>query len=144
LTILALEIFSPEHDQLRGSARKFFEREIVPRHRDWEKAGVAPRFVWKKAGEAGLLCVAKSGVISFTKSLAREVVRKNQRVNCVCPGPTDTQTEKMQEALINASPVKRLGKPSEVDDAVQFFASDRSSFVTGQVLSVSGGLTMVG
>lgn len=92
---------------------------------------------------------AKGGVIAFTKSLAREVVRKNVRVNCVCPGPTDTplfatQTEKMREALINANPMKRLGKASEVADAVLFLASDRSSFVTGQVLSVSGGLTMVG
>lgn len=58
MTMLAREIFLPEHDMLRDSARKFFEREIVPHHRDWEKAGVAPRSIWKKAGEAGLLCVA--------------------------------------------------------------------------------------
>lgn len=57
--MLAREIFSPEHDMLRESARKFFEREVVPYHRDWEKAGVAPRSVWKKAGQAGLLCVAQ-------------------------------------------------------------------------------------
>ena len=56
--MLAREIFSPEHDALRESARKFFEREVAPHHRAWEKAGVAPRSVWKKAGEAGLLCVA--------------------------------------------------------------------------------------
>jgi len=92
---------------------------------------------------------AKGGVIAFTKSLAREVVRKNVRVNCVCPGPTDTplfatQTEKMRDTLVNAIPMKRLGRPAEVADATLFFASDRSSFVTGQVLSVSGGLTMVG
>jgi 2-hydroxycyclohexanecarboxyl-CoA dehydrogenase len=91
---------------------------------------------------------AKGGVIAFTKSLAREVTRKNVRVNCVCPGPTDTplfatQPEKMQQALIGAIPMRRLGKASEVADAVLFFASDRASFVTGQVLSVSGGLTMV-
>jgi 2-hydroxycyclohexanecarboxyl-CoA dehydrogenase len=91
---------------------------------------------------------AKGGIIAFTKSLAREVTRKQVRVNCVCPGPTDTplfatQPEKMQQALIGAIPMKRLAKPSEVADAVLFFASDRSSFVTGQVLSVSGGLTMV-
>lgn len=91
---------------------------------------------------------AKGGVISFTKSLAREVTRKNVRVNCVCPGPTDTplfatQPQKMRDALIGAIPMKRLGQPSEVADAVLFFASDRASFVTGQVLSVSGGLTMV-
>jgi 2-hydroxycyclohexanecarboxyl-CoA dehydrogenase len=91
---------------------------------------------------------AKGGIIAFTKSLAREVVRKNVRVNCVCPGPTDTplfatHNQKMRDALVNASPMKRLAKPEEIADAVVFFASDRSSFVTGQVLSVSGGLTMV-
>jgi len=91
---------------------------------------------------------AKGGVIAFTKSLAREVTRKNVRVNCVCPGQTDTplfatQPQKMRDALIGAIPMKRLGQPSEVADAVLFFASDRASFVTGQVLSVSGGLTMV-
>jgi len=91
---------------------------------------------------------AKGGIIAFTKSLAREMTRKNVRANCVCPGPTDTplfatQPEKMQQALIGAIPMKRLGQPGEVADAVLFFASDRSSFVTGQVLSVSGGLTMV-
>lgn len=91
---------------------------------------------------------AKGGVIAFSKSLARELVRKGVRVNCICPGPTDTplfatQTEKMREALTNAIPMRRLGKPGEVADGVLFFASDRSSFCTGQVLSVSGGLTMV-
>ena len=91
---------------------------------------------------------AKGGIIAFTKSLAREVVRKQVRVNCVSPGPTDTplfasQSEKMREALTNAIPMKRVAKPSEVADAILFFASDRASFVTGQVLSVSGGLTMV-
>lgn len=91
---------------------------------------------------------AKGGIIAFTKSLARELTRKQVRVNCVCPGPTDTplfatHSEKMRQALIGAIPMKRLAKPSEIADAVLFFASDRSSFVTGQVLSVSGGLTMV-
>jgi len=91
---------------------------------------------------------AKGGVIAFTKSLAREMTRNKVRVNCICPGPTDTplfatQTEKMQVALTNAIPMRRLGQASEVADGVLFFASDRSSFVTGQVLSVSGGLTMV-
>lgn len=92
---------------------------------------------------------AKGGVISFTKSLAREMARHQIRVNCVCPGPTDTplfrsQPEKMQEALERAIPLRRLAKPEEVADAIAFFASDRSSFITGQVLSVSGGLTMNG
>ena len=92
---------------------------------------------------------AKGGIIAFTKSLAREMVRKQIRVNCICPGPTDTplfasQSEKMRDALINAIPMKRVAKPTEIADAILFFASDRASFITGQVLSVSGGLTMVG
>jgi 2-hydroxycyclohexanecarboxyl-CoA dehydrogenase len=92
---------------------------------------------------------AKGGVIAFTKSLAREMARHQIRVNCVCPGPTDTplfrsQPEKMQEALEKAIPLRRLAKPEEVADAIAFFASSRASFITGQVLSVSGGLTMNG
>jgi 2-hydroxycyclohexanecarboxyl-CoA dehydrogenase len=92
---------------------------------------------------------AKGGVIAFTKSLAREMARHSIRVNCVCPGPTDTplfraQPVKMQEALERAIPMKRLAQPSEVADAIAFLASGRSSFITGQVLSVSGGLTMSG
>ena len=91
---------------------------------------------------------AKGGVIAFTKSLAREMVRNQIRVNCVCPGPTDTplladQPEKIRQALERAIPMRRLAQPAEIADAIVFFASDRSSFVTGQVLSVSGGLTMV-
>jgi 2-hydroxycyclohexanecarboxyl-CoA dehydrogenase len=92
---------------------------------------------------------AKGGVIAFTKSLAREMARHKIRVNCVCPGPTDTplfraQPLKMQEALEHAIPMRRLAMPSEVADAIAFLASSRSSFITGQVLSVSGGLTMSG
>jgi 2-hydroxycyclohexanecarboxyl-CoA dehydrogenase len=92
---------------------------------------------------------AKGGIIAFSKSLAREVVRKGVRVNCVCPGPTETplfrsQPEKLQAALINAIPMKRLADPAELAGAILFFASDYASFVTGQVLSVSGGLTMHG
>ena len=92
---------------------------------------------------------AKGGAIAFTKSLAREVARYNINVNCVCPGPTDTPLlravpEKHQEAFVKATPMRRLAKPSELADAVLFFASDRASFITGQVISVSGGLTLAG
>lgn len=91
---------------------------------------------------------AKGGIIAFTKSLAREVARYNINVNCVCPGPTDTplfqsQPDKNKEALIRAIPFRRLGKPEDLAHAVVYFASEESSYVTGQVLSVSGGLTMV-
>lgn len=92
---------------------------------------------------------AKGGVVAFTKSLAREVARFKINVNCVCPGPTDTplfkaQPDKIKEALTRAIPFRRIAKPEEVAGAAVFFASDMASFVTGQVLSVSGGLTMVG
>jgi 2-hydroxycyclohexanecarboxyl-CoA dehydrogenase len=90
---------------------------------------------------------AKGGLIAFTKSLARELARYQINVNCVCPGPTDTPLmavvpDKVKDALTKAIPFRRLGKPEEVADAILFFGSDRATYVTGQVLSVSGGLTM--
>jgi len=106
------------------------------------------------AGRVGSLgetvySAAKGGAIAFTKSLARELARYNITVNCVCPGPTDTPLlaavpDKIKEAFSRVTPMRRLAKPSEVADAILFFASSQSDFVTGQVLSVSGGLTMAG
>ena len=92
---------------------------------------------------------AKGGVIAFTKSLAREVARYSINVNCVCPGPTDTpmlatRSEKLREAFLKAIPFRRFAKPEEIADAVVFFASPQAEYVTGQVMSVSGGLTFVG
>lgn len=92
---------------------------------------------------------SKGGLIAFTKSLAREGARFNVHVNCVCPGPTDTPLlavvpDKIKEAFVRVTPMQRLAKASEVAEAVLYFASSRSDFVTGQVLSVSGGLTMAG
>jgi 2-hydroxycyclohexanecarboxyl-CoA dehydrogenase len=90
---------------------------------------------------------AKGGLIAFTKSLARELARYQVNVNCVCPGPTDTplfqrQPERMKEALTRAIPFRRIAQPIEIAQAVLFFLSSRSDYITGQVLSVSGGLTM--
>jgi 2-hydroxycyclohexanecarboxyl-CoA dehydrogenase len=92
---------------------------------------------------------AKGGLIAFTKSLARELARYRINVNCVCPGPTDTplfqnQPERMREALTRAIPFRRIAQPEEIAEAVMFFLGSRSDYITGQVLSVSGGLTMVG
>jgi len=106
------------------------------------------------AGRVGSLgetvyAAAKGGVIAFTKSLAREAARYGVNVNCVCPGPTDTPLynrvpEKIREAFIRAIPFRRVAQPKEIADAILFFASSRSDYVTGQILSVSGGLTLAG
>jgi rhamnulose-1-phosphate aldolase/alcohol dehydrogenase len=96
---------------------------------------------------------AKAGVIGFTKSLAREIATSGVTANVVCPGPTDTpllagmtgegeRGAKVVAALTRAVPMKRLGQPADVAAAVAFFASEEAGFVTGQTLSVSGGLTM--
>ncbi|NVI88164.1 SDR family NAD(P)-dependent oxidoreductase [Actinomadura sp. BRA 177] len=101
------------------------------------------------AGEA-VYSAAKGGVIAFTKTLAREQARHGVRVNCVCPGPTDTalfasmggDDPKLREALVRAIPFRRLAEPSDIAGVVAFLASDEAGFVTGQTVSVSGGLTM--
>ena len=90
---------------------------------------------------------AKGGLIAFSKGLAREMARYSINVNCVCPGPTETPMlmalpENHLEAFRRAIPFRRFGRPSEIADAVLFLASDRASYITGQTLSVSGGLTM--
>jgi 2-hydroxycyclohexanecarboxyl-CoA dehydrogenase len=92
---------------------------------------------------------AKGGVVAFTKSVARETARHGITANVVCPGPTDTplfraQPERLQEALLKAVPLRRLAAPEDIADAICFFASERAGYITGQVLSVSGGLTMAG
>jgi 2-hydroxycyclohexanecarboxyl-CoA dehydrogenase len=97
---------------------------------------------------------AKGGIIAFTKTLAREIATKGITVNAVCPGPTDTpalrkfadgagqDAEKVISGMVRAVPMKRLGTPEDIGPAVAFFASDAAGFITGQTLSVSGGLTM--
>jgi 2-hydroxycyclohexanecarboxyl-CoA dehydrogenase len=104
------------------------------------------------SGEA-IYAAAKGGLIAFAKSVAREAVRHGVTANSVCPGPTDTPLfrglaeateagERITEALLRAIPMRRLGRPEDVAPAVAFLASDESGYVTGQTLSVSGGLTM--
>src|SRR5215470_9720903 len=89
------------------------------------------------------------GKIVFTKPLAREAARHKITVNCVCPGPTDTplfhaNPERMREALLRAIPFRRLASPEDIAGAILYFAGPSSDYVTGQILSVSGGLTMAG
>jgi 2-hydroxycyclohexanecarboxyl-CoA dehydrogenase len=97
---------------------------------------------------------AKGGIIAFTKTLAREVAAKGITANTVCPGPTDTpalrkfadgagqDAEKVIAGMVRSVPMKRLGTPGDIGPAVAFLASDEAGFITGQTLSVSGGLTM--
>lgn len=101
------------------------------------------------SGEA-VYSAAKGGVISFTKTLAREMARHKINVNCVAPGPADTPlfqeigkyNEGITKALERAIPFRRLAKPIEIAYAVSFFASEEADYITGQTLSVNGGLTM--
>ncbi|MFQ5879543.1 MAG: SDR family oxidoreductase, partial [Dehalococcoidia bacterium] len=104
----------------------------------------------------GVYSACKGGIIAFTKTLAREVARHKINVNCVCPGPTETLlfqslgeselgqriVEGMRRAVPLARPLGRIGQPQDIANAVAFLASDEAEWITGQTLSVSGGLTM--
>jgi 2-hydroxycyclohexanecarboxyl-CoA dehydrogenase len=106
------------------------------------------------SGEA-VYAACKGGLVAFSKTIAREHARHNITVNVVCPGPTDTalfadykegagNPEKLMEAFTRAIPLGRIGQPDDLPGAILFFASDDAGYITGQVLSVSGGLTMNG
>ena len=106
------------------------------------------------SGEA-VYAACKGGLVAFSKTIAREHARHGITVNVVCPGPTDTalfadykegagNPEKLMEAFTRSIPLGRIGQPADLAGAIVFFASDDAAFITGQVLSVSGGLTMNG
>ncbi len=106
------------------------------------------------SGEA-VYAACKGGLVAFSKTIAREHARHGITVNVVCPGPTDTalfadykegagNPEKLMEAFTRSIPLGRIGQPDDLPGAICFFASDDAGFITGQVLSVSGGLTMNG
>ena len=131
---------------------------------------VLPRMVERKAGRIvniasdaarvgssgeAVYSACKGGLVAFSKTIAREHARHGITVNVVCPGPTDTallagvaegapNPEKLMEAFTRAIPLGRLGQPDDLANAIAFFGSDDASFITGQVVSVSGGLTMNG
>lgn len=106
------------------------------------------------SGEA-VYAACKAGLVGFSKTLAREHARQGITVNVVCPGATNTalfaeykkgagDPEKLEEAFRRAVPMGRIGEPDDLPGAILFFSSDDAAFITGQVLSVSGGLTMAG
>jgi 2-hydroxycyclohexanecarboxyl-CoA dehydrogenase len=93
-------------------------------------------------------------MISFTKSIARELARSNVLLNCVCPGPTNTpmmqsvlgtgeQAEKWRDAMVRGIPLKRMGEPEDYAGLVAFLGTSDASYITGQAISVSGGMNMV-
>jgi 2-hydroxycyclohexanecarboxyl-CoA dehydrogenase len=107
------------------------------------------------SSQEAVYSACKGGIIAFSKTVAREVARKGITVNSVCPGPTETpllaaaagegeRGERMRAALVNAIPMKRVGQPEDIPGAVCFLASEDAAFITGQTISVSGGLTMHG
>lgn len=107
------------------------------------------------SSQEAVYSACKGGIIAFTKTVAREMARKGITLNSVCPGPTDTpllaavagddeRGQKVRAALIDAIPMKRVGQPDDIPGAVCFLASDDAAFITGQTISVSGGLTMHG
>lgn len=110
-----------------------------------------------RVGSSGesVYSACKGGLIAFSKTVAREYARDNVKVNVVCPGPTDTALlrsfvgegeygQKIYDKLQKAIPLKRLGQPADIPGMIAFFASSDADFITGQVISVSGGLTMHG
>jgi len=117
-----------------------------------EQGGGKMLFVTSDAGKVGTSGEAvyaglKGGVIAFAKSVAREWARYKINVNCTAPGPTDTPLEADQDPELVARrmkviPFRRMAKPEEQAAAIAFFVSDDANYITGQVLSVSGGLTM--
>jgi 2-hydroxycyclohexanecarboxyl-CoA dehydrogenase len=146
--LIAINLFGPlnlHHVVLKGMVARASGR-VVNIASDAARVG--------SSGEA-VYAAAKAGVVAFTKTVAREVAKLQITLNVVCPGPTDTpllaaiagqgdQGQKLRAALERAIPFRRLGQPEDIAGIVAFLASDEAGYITGQVISVSGGLTMHG
>ncbi len=146
--IIGINLYGPlnlHHIVVRGMAERR-SGKVVNISSDAARVG--------SSGES-VYAACKGGLISFSKTLARELARHNVQVNCVCPGPTDTNLfrtfagdgeagQKLVAALERAIPMRRLGQPSDYPGLVAFLASSDADFITGQTISVSGGLTMAG
>ena len=145
--VVAINLFGPlnmTHVVLRGMAARGFGR-VVNIASDAGRVG--------SSGEA-VYSACKGGIIAFTKTVARELVGKGVILNTICPGPTDTAIlrsflegpdgTRIAEGLKRAIPMKRLGVPEDYPGLVAFLLSDDAGYITGQTISVSGGLTMHG
>jgi 2-hydroxycyclohexanecarboxyl-CoA dehydrogenase len=145
--VVAINLFGPlnvNHIVLRGMAARGFGR-VVSIASDAGRVG--------SSGEA-VYSACKGGIIAFTKTVARELVGKGVILNTLCPGPTDTAIlrsflegpdgARIAEGLKRAIPMRRLGVPEDYPGLVAFLLSDDAAYITGQTISVSGGLTMHG
>jgi 2-hydroxycyclohexanecarboxyl-CoA dehydrogenase len=145
--VVSINLFGPlnmNHVVLRGMAARGFGR-VVNIASDAGRVG--------SSGEA-VYSACKGGIIALTKTLARELVGKGVILNTICPGPTDTAIlrsflegpdgTRIAEGLKRAIPMRRLGAPEDYPGLVAFFLSDDAAYITGQTISVSGGLTMHG
>jgi 2-hydroxycyclohexanecarboxyl-CoA dehydrogenase len=144
--IIAINLYGPlhmHHVVLPGMVARGFGR-VVNIASDAGRVG--------SSGEA-VYSACKGGIIAFTKTMARELARKGITLNVLCPGPTDTplfdqvlnatpEGGKIGEAMARAIPLKRIGKPDDYPGTIAFLLSDDAAYITGQVVSVSGGLTM--
>jgi 2-hydroxycyclohexanecarboxyl-CoA dehydrogenase len=144
--VIGINLYGPlhlHHVVLPGMARRGFGR-VVNVSSDAGRVG--------SSGEA-VYAACKGGIIAFTKTMARELARHGVTLNVLCPGPTDTplfasvkaaspEGARIAEALARAVPLRRIGRPEDYPGAIAFLLSDDAAYVTGQTLSVSGGLTM--
>jgi 2-hydroxycyclohexanecarboxyl-CoA dehydrogenase len=142
--VVQINLYGPlnmHHVVVRGMAERGFGR-VVNVASDAGRVG--------SSGEA-VYAACKGGIIAFTKTLARELARKGVTLNVVCPGPTDTPlfdnfravSPSIGDALARAIPLRRLGRPDDYAGMIAFLLSDDAGYITGQTISVSGGLTMV-
>jgi 2-hydroxycyclohexanecarboxyl-CoA dehydrogenase len=144
--IIHINLYGPlhlHHVVLPGMVRRRFGR-VVNVSSDAGRVG--------SSGEA-VYSACKGGIIAFTKTMAREMARNGITLNVLCPGPTDTplfsaftsatpNSGKIGEALARAVPLKRIGQPEDYPGTIAFLLSDDAAYITGQTISVSGGLTM--
>jgi 2-hydroxycyclohexanecarboxyl-CoA dehydrogenase len=147
-TVIRINLYGPlnlHHIVVRGMVERGFGR-VVNIASDAGRVG--------SSGEA-VYSACKGGLIAFTKTLARELARRGVVVNTICPGPTDTPLfdefakssstgTKIAEGLTRSIPLRRLGRPDDYPGMIAFLLSDDAAFITGQTVSVSGGLTMHG
>ena len=145
--IIAINLYGPlnlHHSVCPGMAERGGGR-VVNIASDAARVGTSDEAVYS---------ACKGGLISFTKSIARELARKNVLLNAVCPGPTNTpmmaavlgqgeQAVKWKDAMVRGIPLKRMGEPDDYAGIIALLASDDGKFITGQAISVSGGMNMI-